>query len=86
MIDIITVQQVLVTAAWCVPIVVALTQLVKTTLDISSRFAPIVSVALGLGVSFLVGDVTPVTALVGIIFGLTASGLYDVGAKTIVNA
>lgn len=65
-----------------VPIVVALTSLAKMYID--SRWAPLISLALGIASAFVVPSVaffgSPL--LGGIVIGLAASGLYS-GAKTV---
>jgi hypothetical protein len=62
-----------------VAIVIALTQLVKD-LGIPPKFAPVISLLLGITGSlfFLEGDVQ-YRIMSGILMGLAASGLYDVG-------
>ena len=45
------------------------------------RYVPVISVVVGVGVSFIISDVT---ALQGVVAGLIASGLYS-GGKAIVG-
>lgn len=56
-----------------VPVIVALVEVGKR-LGISSRLAPLLALALGIG-GFYIGQVD--TVMNGILFGLTASGLYS---------
>lgn len=66
-----------------VPIVIALTSLVKLYLD--SKFAPLVSLGLGIVISFIFPAATlGLTILSGIVIGLTASGLYS-GTKALAS-
>lgn len=83
MIDIQTIQELLVTVAWAAPIVTALVQVIKVTLNLGSRWMPATAVAVGAVVGLLVVGITPTGAFVGVIFGLASSGLYDLGKKTI---
>jgi hypothetical protein len=64
-----------------IPLIVGLVQMVKG-LGLDARYAPVASVALGVGggvLMFLSGGVTtlPEGILSGIAFGLSASGLYS---------
>ncbi len=63
-----------------VPIVVALTQIVKVGGWISPKFLPFVAILFGILISFLfaheTGDISA-NILAGILFGLAASGLYS---------
>lgn len=83
LVDIQTVTELITTAAWATPLVTGLVQVIKTTLKLESRWVPATSVATGVAVALLVIGLTPTAAIVGIIFGLTASGLYDFGKRTI---
>lgn len=62
-----------------VAIVIALTQIVKDV-GLDSKFAPVIALVLGIagGVFFLDGEVQ-YRIMSGILMGLAASGLYDVG-------
>ena len=67
-------------AAATVPIIVAVTQVVKMTGWVQDKFAPIVSIGAGILISMLLGqDVNPwnTNILAGILYGLAASGLYS---------
>lgn len=68
-----------------VPIVVGLVSIIKQS-GIPHKFAPILSLLLGVGVSYLIHPLVDVRALLleGITFGLSASGLYS-GVKVLVN-
>jgi hypothetical protein len=62
-----------------VAIVIALTQIIKD-LGINSKFAPVISLVLGIlgGTFFIEGDIQ-YRLMSGILMGLSSSGLYDVG-------
>lgn len=67
-----------------VPIVLALVELVKRTVEPPGRLVPLISVAIGVALNALVGvallDVPPANAvLTGLVVGLAASGLYSAG-------
>ncbi len=72
-----------------VPLVVALTQLVKRTIpDLPSRYYALVSVLWGIAVNVALADLAGSrlgpAAMVGVITGLTASGLYS-ASRSIVS-
>ncbi len=64
-----------------IPVVMALVQMVKN-LGMDSKFAPVLSVLLGLGFSFLVGGPVLTVVIGGLVLGLTACGLYAGGKAT----
>lgn len=68
-----------------VPVVIALTQLVKVYLD--SYWSPLVSLFFGVAGAYTVGGVTFLdsAALGGVVVGLMASGLYS-GVSKMANA
>jgi hypothetical protein len=76
-------------AAATVPIIVALTQMVKMTGFVQDKYAPFVSIGMGILVSFLLTSAEArdwgQIVLSGILFGLAASGLYS-GVKTSAHA
>jgi hypothetical protein len=63
-----------------IPVVIALTQAVKLTGFVRDSFAPLVAIAIGVIIAFLAhhnsADLTA-TILNGVLFGLSASGLYS---------
>lgn len=63
---------------WVVPLVVAIVQAIKT-MGIPTKFAPIISIGVGIGLGLIVNGGTTMTAnlLNGVIYGLSASGLYS---------
>jgi hypothetical protein len=77
----------LTSAVAIVPIIVALVQVGKMV-GLPSRFAPLVAIGTGIFISFLFGhesgDMSQ-TILSGVVFGLSASGLYS-GIRTTANA
>ena len=63
-----------------IAIVVGLTEVIKRSAGINTRYIPLVSLALAIGLAFL-GAEAPVSNIIftGIIVGLSASGLYSGG-------
>lgn len=67
-------------AAATVPIILALTQMVKMINIIPDKFAPFISIGFGILISFLLAHEQrdfSANILAGILFGLAASGLYS---------
>ena len=63
-----------------VPIVVALTQIVKMTGFVNDKYMPFIAILMGILVSFLFAHETQdwsANILAGILFGLAGSGLYS---------
>lgn len=62
-----------------VALVLGLTQIVKQFLgeQLAGKWSPVVSVVLGLGCGLLIIGATRQAAIVGIILGLTAGGLWS---------
>lgn len=77
----------LTSAVAIVPIIVALVQVAKMV-GLPSKFAPLISLGIGVFISFLFGhesgDMSQ-TILSGVIYGLSSSGLYS-GIKTTAHA
>ena len=68
-----------------VPIVVGLVQVAKIS-KLSHRWLPLLSLGLGVLGTFLVGaESFSQEVLQGLVVGLSASGLFDVGSKTVLN-
>lgn len=63
---------------WVVPLVLAVVQAIKM-MGTPTKFAPIISIAVGMGVGMLVNSGLTLTQnlLAGVIYGLSASGLYS---------
>jgi hypothetical protein len=84
MIDINTIEQLLITGAWIVPVITALVGVIRATFwRIDERYLPAISLLVGVFLGILLIGFTIVGAFAGMIFGLTASGFYDLGKKTI---
>ena len=66
--------------AIAVAICVALTEVVKRV-GLPTRFAPLVSIVIGVAWAFIVSVEAAIPT--GIVWGLAASGLFDVGMKTV---
>jgi hypothetical protein len=67
-------------AAATVPIIVALTQIVKMAGWLPDKFAPFASIGFGILIAFLLAHDSrdySANVLAGILFGLAASGLYS---------
>lgn len=63
---------------WVVPLVVAIVQVFKMT-GISGKWSPLISLGVGIGLGFLVGEDHSIQSILlsGVIYGLSASGLYS---------
>lgn len=89
-------NEITLSSAATVPIILSLVQIIKMTGLIKDRFAPIASVVIGILIAFLLVNTDGIagndgtfhlgtTILTGIMFGLSASGLYS-GISTTKNA
>lgn len=74
--DIFTNPQILAVIPALVPVTVGLTQVLKYAL-LPDRFAPLASITIGIVIASLVFTVPAQVVVVGIMVGLTASGLYS---------
>lgn len=61
-----------------IPVIVGLVQVIKG-IGLPSKYAPIASIALGVGVLAIVGLTWQAYLIQGIIVGLSAAGLYSGG-------
>lgn len=71
-----------------VPIIIAIVQAIKLTGWLQDKFAPIVSIGVGIIIGFITNhntDDLSSTLLSGVMYGLMASGLYS-GVKTTMEA
>ena len=66
-----------------IPLILGFVEMLKMAF-LPSRFAAMTAVALGIALAFLVGDYETygVTIVVGVILGLSASGLYSGSLST----
>ena len=62
-----------------VPVVVGVTEVIKRTKFVPSNLSPLVALALGVLYTF----VAPLGILMGVVAGLSASGIYKIGQSTI---
>lgn len=65
-------------------ITVGLVQIIKK-FKVSSRFIPLFAILVGVCLCWLAGVAMPQLIFAGLVVGLTASGLYDVGKKTVLD-
>lgn len=70
-------------SALIIPVVIGLTSAVKLT-GLPSKWSPLVAVFLGLAASFMLLGVSAITTFMGLIYGLSASGLYS-GTKAVAS-
>ncbi len=75
-----------VSASWLIPLTTALVEVVKRTIqrDIT-RWVPIISILFGIASSLVVVSNSPIGVVIGLMVGLSACGLYEVGKTTIVG-
>lgn len=80
------IAQAMTSAVAVVPIIVALVQVGKM-MNMPNKYAPILSLGVGILISFLFGGTLNIgqSVLSGILYGLSASGLYS-GIKTTAHA
>ena len=70
------------TAAILIPLITAIGQAIKKT-GIDVKFMPVISMAIGVGLAFLIGigATVAITIITGVGIGLASCGLYDVVHK-----
>ena len=61
-----------------IPIIIGVTEVIKRTGVLPSSLSPLVALALGVVYTFI----APITIVMGVLVGLSASGLYKVGQST----
>ncbi len=83
MIDATNLQQLLITAAWALPLVTGIVEVVKKTVQLPERWTPATAVAVGVGIGLLVVAPSVTGAVVGLILGLGATGLWEFGKITV---
>lgn len=71
----------LVASSGLVVVIVGVVEAIKRALNLDSRFAPLLAIALGIGALGSLDGFSTVAIFEGIVAGLAASGLYS-GVKT----
>lgn len=66
-----------------IPIIVGIVEMMKK-MGLPGKYSPIVSIVLGIGGIFLLGGFSVESGLRGLVFGLSASGLYS-GSKAVLK-
>ena len=82
MIDLFTIQDLLGTAMWAVPLVAGLTEVIKRTVSVDKKYMSAISVLIGIIIGLLISGPTASGAIIGVIIGLSATGLWEVGKTT----
>jgi len=83
MVNIQSIQSLLVTALWALPLVTGLVQVVKSANFLADRYIPAASVLIGIIIGILLIQLSVVGAFVGLILGLGATGLWEFGKTTV---
>lgn len=84
MIDVNTIQELLIAAAWLVPVITGLVQVIKGAFEnFPPRLIPVLSLVVGIILGSVVLGFSITGVFAGLVFGLTASGFYDLGKKTV---
>jgi len=86
MIDFKEVQTLLIMAAWMVPLITVIVWIIRSVLPkLNKRYAPALAAVIGIGLGLLLIQVSVLGAIVGLILGFSASGLWDLGKNTVFN-
>ena len=72
-------------AGTLVIVIIGICQALKYTKLPIERFIPLIAIALGVGFSFYMEGVNWMATLVGVVMGLTSSGLFSGFKKTVLN-
>lgn len=81
MLDITQLQNIGPAAVVLVPLVTGVVEVIKRTSPVTSRFLPLISVAVGLVLGLLVFGLSVFGAVAGVTIGLAATGLWEFGNK-----
>lgn len=67
-----------------VPMVIGIVEVIKRTFAMSSRYAPLMSLLVGIASVYIYNDfvISSANILQGVVLGLTAAGLYSGTKKT----
>jgi len=85
MIDPNTIQELIITLSWVTPVVIALVAVLRKSFNISDRWVPLTSLVIGVAAGLGLVGVTFLGGIAGAIIGLSASGLYDVGKRSVLG-
>ncbi|MCX6785905.1 MAG: hypothetical protein NTZ18_03595 [Candidatus Komeilibacteria bacterium] len=84
MIDIQNLQQLAANLAWITPVIIALVQVIKNaTPESFNRYLPLISIGIGIGFGCLVVGISLTGGMIGLLLGLGATGLFELGKSTI---
>lgn len=81
MLDIIQLENLAPMAIVLVPLVTGIVEVIKRATAVESRWLPLISVAVGAGVGLLIVGLSVYGAVVGVVMGLAATGLWEFGSK-----
>lgn len=73
----------LLAGAWLIPLLTAVAQLIKVTFPKMKRFISLIVAVIGIGTGLAIIEVSFLGAVIGLAFGLAATGLYEVGSTAI---
>jgi len=85
MIETQTIQALLVTAAWTIPVITGIVEVIKRTLELDSRFVPVASVFVGVATGLAIIDLSVLGGFVGLVFGLSGVGLWEAGKTSVLG-
>lgn len=71
------------TGMWLIPVLTAVAQLIKITFPKITRYISLIVALIGIGAGIGIVQVSILGALVGLAFGLSATGLYEIGSTAI---
>lgn len=67
-----------------VALITAITEAIKRAIALDGRYVPLVSLGLGIVLSLVTNGLSLSSALLGLVLGLSASGLYS-GGKSVIG-
>ena len=78
------IQNLLVTAIWLLPLVTAVTEIIKRALPgLDTRYIPVVSSIVGVVAGLFILELSLIGGVTGLILGLGATGLWEFGKTTL---
>jgi hypothetical protein len=79
-----TINQLVITSAWVTPAILGIVQVIKLSLPkLDERYMPVVSVITGIVMGMITIGFSILGGFVGLLLGLSAAGLWDVGKKSV---